>query len=69
MKREDMVRMANQIADFFAPYPEDEAVMGIAEHLKNFWDPRMKDQLKAHLDAGGEGLKPLAHAGARKLFA
>ena len=69
METRDMVRMANQIADFFAPYPRGEAVDGIAKHVHLFWDPRMRNQLKTHVDAGGEGLSPLFLAGAHDYFA
>jgi formate dehydrogenase subunit delta len=53
-----LVRMANQIADFFRIQPEQEAVAGTADHIKKFWDPRMKKAIFVHLDAGGAGLDP-----------
>ncbi len=59
METRDMVRMANQIADFFKAYGETEAVEGIAEHINKFWEPRMRTILFAHVDTGGEGLHPL----------
>ncbi len=59
METQDMVRMANQIASFFKGYPHDEALKEAATHLNNFWDPRMRRQLIAHLAKGGEGLDPL----------
>lgn len=59
MEVRDTVRMANQIGDFFASYPEKEALDGIAEHINKFWEPRMRRIFFAHLDAGGEGLKPI----------
>lgn len=59
METRDMVRMANQIASFFEPYPRAEALESIGKHIHLFWDPRMRDKLKTHLDAGGEGLSPL----------
>jgi formate dehydrogenase subunit delta len=37
--------MANQIAAFFAPYPEADAVDGVLEHLEKFWDPAMRKGL------------------------
>lgn len=64
-----VVERANRIARFFAAYPEEEAVAGIADHLRKFWDPRMRAQLFAHLAAGGEGLHPLARAAAERLAA
>jgi formate dehydrogenase subunit delta len=32
--------------------------MGSAEHIRKFWDPRMRSTIPAHLDAGGAGLDP-----------
>jgi formate dehydrogenase subunit delta len=55
----DLVRMANQIADFFASYPRAEAVSGTATHIRSFWDPRMRRELYAHVRSGGSGLSPL----------
>jgi formate dehydrogenase subunit delta len=54
-----MVHKANQISLFFASYPRDEAVAGVADHLKKFWEPRMRRQLMAYIDAGGAGLHEL----------
>lgn len=69
MNEQDLVRMANQIADYYRPYPEDEAVAGIAAHIRSFWDPRMRANLAAHVAGGGKGLSALALAAARSLFA
>lgn len=54
-----IVRMANQIATFFASKPHDEGVAGTAEHINKFWEPRMRRHLFAVLDAGGDALLPL----------
>ena len=59
MQATDLVRMANQIADFFRPYSKAEAIDGIGKHIHLFWDPRMRNELKAHLDKGGADLSPL----------
>ena len=40
-RSEELVRMANQIAHFFAGYPEEVCVTGIREHVENFWTPEM----------------------------
>jgi formate dehydrogenase subunit delta len=50
--------MANQIGKFFQSQGHDKAVPGIAEHIRKFWDPRMRAAISAHLDAGGAGLDP-----------
>ena len=53
-----LVYMANQIGKFFQNQGHDKAVPGIAEHIRKFWDPRMRRMIFAHLDAGGAGLDP-----------
>ena len=53
-----LVYMANQIGKFFAGQGPQAAVSGTAEHIKKFWDPRMRAQIFAHLKAGGAGLDP-----------
>ena len=56
---EKLVYMANQIASFFKAMPHDEAVAGVAKHINDFWDPRMRRQFLAIVEAGGPGLSPL----------
>jgi len=51
-----LVMMANQIGRFFTPQRGGDAVAAIANHLAQFWDPRMRAAIFAHLDAGGAGL-------------
>jgi formate dehydrogenase subunit delta len=53
-----LVYMANQIGTFFLTQDEATASDRIAEHIKKFWDPRMRKTIIAHLDAGGAGLDP-----------
>ena len=64
-----MVHNANQIALFFAAYGHDEAVPAIADHLKKFWEPRMRRQIIAYVAAGGGGLHPFALDAVRQLEA
>ena len=67
MPPEKIVYMANQIARFFAHQPREQAVAGIALHIRQFWDPRMRTALFAHLARGGAGLDPLAREAAESL--
>ncbi|HUC18483.1 MAG TPA: formate dehydrogenase subunit delta [Acetobacteraceae bacterium] len=67
MSPEKLTYMANQIARFFASQPEEKAVAGALDHIRHFWDPRMRSQILAHLAAGGEGLDPVARAAVAKL--
>ncbi|MFO1147931.1 MAG: formate dehydrogenase subunit delta [Alsobacter sp.] len=42
-----LVMMANQIAQFFTSFSHDEAVRGVAAHINQFWDPRMRRRFLA----------------------
>lgn len=67
MSANKLVHMANQIADFFRSQPADAAVSGACEHIRSFWSPVMRRQIYAHLDAGGQGLSPLAMEAVKKM--
>jgi formate dehydrogenase subunit delta len=65
MDDNDLVRMANQIADFYKSYPREEGIKGVAEHIVMFWDPRMRTKLRQMLEAGNADFSELALAGAK----
>ena len=54
-----LIRMANQIGTFFLSQPENTRIEGISGHINKFWEPRMRRQLFAHIDNGGDGLLPI----------
>jgi len=58
MSPDRLVYMANQIGKFFEVQCKDEVAPGIANHIKKFWDPRMRKAIFVYLDSGGEGLDP-----------
>jgi formate dehydrogenase subunit delta len=65
-----LVTMANQIAEFFKTSHPDraEAVVATTQHLRSFWDPRMRREIIAHLAAnGGQGLNEIARDAVRML--
>ena len=62
-----MLHKANQITLFFAGYPQDEAVAGVVNHLRMYWVPRMRQQLIAYVENGGEALHPIAVEAVRQL--
>ncbi|PAJ83659.1 formate dehydrogenase subunit delta [Burkholderia ubonensis] len=46
-----LIDMANQIGEFFASMPDrGEALAGIADHIRRFWEPRMRRALLAAFD-------------------
>ncbi len=47
----NLVKMANQIGDFFQSMPDRQvAKQDIAQHLKKFWEPRMREALITNID-------------------
>jgi formate dehydrogenase subunit delta len=69
MQPERLVYMANQIGKFFESQRADEVVPGISNHIKKFWDPRMREAIFAYMDAGGEGIDPPVREALDKLKA
>jgi formate dehydrogenase subunit delta len=59
-KIEKLVRMANQIGDYFKAMPEQEAVNGAADHLRLYWTPKMVGEIIAYVDSGHVGLNAVA---------
>ncbi|MGH6638812.1 MAG: formate dehydrogenase subunit delta [Polaromonas sp.] len=54
MHVDHLIRMANQIGSFFEAMPDRaQAVEDTAQHIKKFWEPRMRRELLAHVDSAG----------------
>ncbi len=66
MDLERLTYMANQIARNLAMQGEEAAVQATCQHLKDFWDPRMK---AAILTGDRSGLEPIAKAAVERLAA
>lgn len=56
--------MANQIARNFAAQGEEAAIAATAQHLRDFWDPRMKAAILADDRAA---LEPIAREAVERL--
>lgn len=56
MEAARLVYMANQIGRFFETEDPKTAVAMTADHLKKFWDPRMRAEIVAYVDNGGRDL-------------
>ena len=67
MSPETMIRMANQIAAFFKTQPKIDQAQGVADHISDFWEPRMKAKLVAYVTDGGAGLDDLVIEASRRL--
>jgi formate dehydrogenase subunit delta len=52
--------MANDIGNYFRAQPNrEDAIAGIANHIKSFWTKRMRGNLFDQLDHGEAGLDEL----------
>jgi len=66
MDASHLIYMANQIARNLAAQGEDAAISGTAQHIRDFWDPRMKATLFSH---DRSGLDPIARSAIDRLEA
>jgi len=62
-----LVAMANQIGRFFHAQGEAAAVAGVEDHLRSFWDPRMRREILAHAAAGGQDIDPWVRKAVERL--
>jgi formate dehydrogenase subunit delta len=70
MKIEALIKMANQIADFFQGEAGADAPAAVASHLRRYWEPRMRKDMLTHYELnGGEGLDEVALKGVALLAA
>ena len=68
MNIDRLVRMANDIGNFFNSEPDHaEAVDSVVLHLQRFWDPRMRKEIVAYVDDGGAELMDLVREAVLKL--
>jgi formate dehydrogenase subunit delta len=68
---EHLVKMANDIGQFFGAEPErEDAIAGIANHIAKFWTKRMRDKLTARIRRDGDAsLNELPREALRRLAA
>ena len=68
MNVQRLVAMANDISNFFGSDPDpDAAAEQVAGHLKKFWEPRMREEIRRHVSQGGEGMSSIAIQAVKKL--
>ncbi|MCW2691025.1 MAG: NADH-dependent formate dehydrogenase delta subunit FdsD [Mycobacterium sp.] len=61
------IRMVNDIIVNFGYLPTGQAAAAVADHVKRFWDPRMKCRLIELVAADTEHLDPVVVAAAALL--
>ncbi|NUT79118.1 formate dehydrogenase subunit delta [Pseudomonas sp. C1C7] len=61
MSTDNLIKMANQIALYFANEPDQkQAVLSVRNHLQMFWTPGMRKELLAwQKEHQGKALHPL----------
>jgi formate dehydrogenase subunit delta len=61
MDNDSLVRMANRIGDFFGAMPNRDCAMAdIADHMRKFWEPRMRRKMLEYMDLHrGSGLSEI----------
>jgi formate dehydrogenase subunit delta len=59
MSADKIVHMANQIARFMESKPVAEGRAGFAQHINDFWEPRMRRQLFEALETAPSAFRPL----------
>ena len=64
---EKLIRMAQEIANFFKMYPEARAIDGIATHINKFWTPNMREAFLAASAEPEYRLPPLLMAAREKI--
>jgi len=64
VRAERLVTMANDIGHFFAAEPDQNVgAQNVANHIKRYWDPRMRREIVTHYrEKGGAGLDPIARS-------
>ena len=68
MDTENLVKMANNIGQFFCVEPDTAAAVdGVADHLKRFWELRMRLAIIKHHQSGGAGLSDISKAAVARL--
>lgn len=70
MKIERLIKMANDIGNFFNSETDKEiAAEGVKNHILKSWDPRMRKAIIAYCREDGSELSSLAKAAVTKLSA
>ena len=72
MTESPQIRMANDIAAQFHHRPRAEAAEAVADHIRLFWEERMRADLLARIAEGGgedDGIDPIVSDAAELLRA
>ena len=70
MDNSNLIKMANNIGAFFKSEPDRElAIQGIEQHIRNFWEPRMRRQIIEYSQTHGDELMDIVAEAVRHIAA
>ncbi|PPD32611.1 MAG: formate dehydrogenase [Methylomonas sp.] len=68
MDKSNLIKMANDIGSFFKSEPDRElAIQGVEQHIRHFWEPRMRKEIIEYLNNGGTDLLDIVAEAVKKL--
>ena len=68
MDKSNLIKMANDIGSFFKSEPDRTlAISGIEQHIRNFWEPRMRKEIVEYIENGGTDLMDIVAEAVKKL--
>ncbi|MCQ8105016.1 formate dehydrogenase subunit delta [Methylomonas sp. SURF-2] len=68
MEKSNLIKMANDIGSFFKSEPDRAlAIQGVEQHIRNFWEPRMRKEIIEYLEKGGTELMDIVAEAVKKL--
>jgi formate dehydrogenase subunit delta len=62
-----LVKMANQIGQFFSVQKSGDQISDAADHFKRFWAPRMRASIADYVARGGKDLNPTALGAVKRI--
>lgn len=69
MSHDKLIYMAKQIATFFSTQPGQDPAESVAQHILDFWEPRMRAQFLAMAADPAQDMPDIVRAAAAKLTA
>ena len=68
MDNSNLIKMANNIGAFFQSEPDRNlAIQGVEQHIRNFWEPRMRKQIMAYIEQGDGDLMDIVAEAFKRL--
>jgi formate dehydrogenase subunit delta len=68
MDKSNLIKMANDIGSFFKSEPDRTlAIAGIEQHIRNFWEPRMRKEIVEYIEKGGTDLMDIVAEAVKNL--